>query len=77
MLAFSDGATVKLMLPAQDHKRLLAEDKGPNTGGMGAYCPCPFITDAELKYVEEEVLQRAVSGLKKDGTPFVGKFVRN
>jgi len=60
------------MLPAQDHKRLLAEDKGPNTGGMGAYCPCPFITEKELQMVEEQVLKRAVTGLKNDGMPFIG-----
>ncbi|XP_059475741.1 trifunctional purine biosynthetic protein adenosine-3 [Neocloeon triangulifer] len=72
VLAFTDGTNVRLMLPAQDHKRLMAEDRGPNTGGMGAYCPCPFITDEELKLVEEEVLKRAVAGLKSEGTPFVG-----
>ncbi|CAB3361816.1 Hypothetical predicted protein [Cloeon dipterum] len=72
VLAFSDGKNVKLMLPAQDHKRLMAEDQGPNTGGMGAYCPCPFITESELKLVEEQVLQKAIDGLRSEGTPFIG-----
>ena len=41
LLAFSDGITLRTMLPAQDHKRLMDGDRGPNTGGMGAYAPAP------------------------------------
>jgi phosphoribosylamine-glycine ligase len=73
VLGFSDGKTVLAMLPAQDHKRLLAGDQGPNTGGMGAYCPAPFITSQELQDVEQNILTRAVAALTKEGTPFVGK----
>ncbi|KXJ75023.1 hypothetical protein RP20_CCG012488 [Aedes albopictus] len=72
VLAFVDSKTVRVMLPAQDHKRLQNEDRGPNTGGMGAYCPCPIITQEELKMVTREVLQRAVDGLRKEGIKYNG-----
>lgn len=72
VLAFTDGETVSLMPPAQDHKRLGEGDTGPNTGGMGAYCPCPLITQDELERVKEEVILRAVQGLKKEGIDYVG-----
>lgn len=72
LLAFVDGATVRVMRPAQDHKRLGDGDAGPNTGGMGAYCPCPLISDAQLCTATAEVLQRAADGLLEDGIHFRG-----
>ncbi|XP_058449631.1 trifunctional purine biosynthetic protein adenosine-3 [Malaya genurostris] len=72
VLAFVDSNTVRVMLPAQDHKRLRNEDLGPNTGGMGAYCPCPIIKAHELEIVTREVLQRAVDGLRKEGIKYNG-----
>ncbi|GAB1600532.1 trifunctional purine biosynthetic protein adenosine-3-like [Argonauta hians] len=71
-LAFTDGKTVAMMPPAQDHKRLKEGDSGPNTGGMGAYCPYPKITESELKVIKDSVLQKAVDGLRSEGMPFVG-----
>lgn len=71
-LAFSDGSTVSMMPPAQDHKQLNNGDSGPNTGGMGAICPFPMISDTDLETVRQAVLQRAVDGMKKEGFPFVG-----
>lgn len=74
MLAFTDGNTISVMPPAQDHKRIGEGDTGPNTGGMGAYCPCPLITQDDLTKVKEQVLQRAIDGLKKEGIKYCGKF---
>lgn len=72
VLAFVDSKTVRVMLPAQDHKRLQNEDRGPNTGGMGAYCPCPIIKPQQLEVVTREVLQRAVDGLRKECIKYNG-----
>ncbi|XP_045536495.1 trifunctional purine biosynthetic protein adenosine-3 isoform X1 [Papilio machaon] len=72
VLAFTDGETVSMMPPAQDHKRVGEGDTGPNTGGMGAYCPCPLITRDQLADVQDQVLQRAVDGLKAEGIKYVG-----
>ena len=59
------------MLPVQDHKRLLDGDQGPNTGGMGTFCPY-HLTDDDMNYIREHVLQKAVDGLAKEKCPFVG-----
>lgn len=72
VLAFCDGESVRLMPAAQDHKRLLDDDLGPNTGGMGAYAPAPLATPELLDLVEREVLLPALSGLAARGAPYVG-----
>lgn len=72
VLAFADTQTVRLMLPAQDHKRLKNRDQGPNTGGMGAYCPCPLINAEMLEMVKNQVLQQAVDGLRSEGINYRG-----
>jgi phosphoribosylamine--glycine ligase len=72
VLAFTDGVTVRVMPPAQDHKRLLDGDRGPNTGGMGAYAPAPVATPELLEEVTRTILQPAVDGLRNEGRPFVG-----
>uniref|UniRef100_UPI00398EC422 trifunctional purine biosynthetic protein adenosine-3 isoform X2 n=1 Tax=Pristiophorus japonicus TaxID=55135 RepID=UPI00398EC422 len=71
-LCFSDGITVACMPPAQDHKRLLDGDQGPNTGGMGAYCPVPQVSKNVLQKIKENVLQKTVDGMRQEGTPYVG-----
>ena len=72
LLAFTDGTTVIPMVSAQDHKRLLDGDEGPNTGGMGAYAPAPIFTNDLLNEAVEKVLQPAVDGLRNEGRKFVG-----
>ncbi len=74
LLAFTDGKTVRAMPPAQDHKRLLDGDRGPNTGGMGAYAPVPCaICQPELiEHLTRTVLQPTIDGLRDEGLPFVG-----
>lgn len=71
-LCFSDGAAVSPMPPAQDHKRLQDGDQGPNTGGMGAYCPTPQVSTELLQQIRETVLQRTVDGMREEGAPYVG-----
>ena len=72
LMAFTDGTTVVPMISAQDHKRLLDGDNGPNTGGMGAYAPAPIFTNDLLQEVIEKILQPAVDGLRNEGRKFVG-----
>jgi len=70
--AISDGKTALPLIAAQDHKRAFDGDKGPNTGGMGAYSPAPVFTDEILATVMEKIIQPTVYGMAKDGHPFVG-----
>jgi phosphoribosylamine--glycine ligase len=72
LMAFTDGMYVVPMLPAQDHKRLLDGDQGPNTGGMGAYAPTPIFTESVMEEAVNLVLRRAVDGMRLEGAPFVG-----
>ena len=70
--AISDGKYALPLIAAQDHKRAFDGDKGPNTGGMGAYSPTPVFGEAEIKTVMEKIIQPTVYGMEKDGHPFVG-----
>ncbi|HKO31941.1 MAG TPA: phosphoribosylamine--glycine ligase [Nitrospiraceae bacterium] len=72
VMAFTDGRTVVPMLPAQDHKRLGDGDTGPNTGGMGAYCPAPLGSMTLCEQVTRQVLYPAVEALSRMGCPFQG-----
>ncbi|KAF5292718.1 hypothetical protein FQR65_LT11186 [Abscondita terminalis] len=72
VLAFCDGKTVRPMLPSQDHKRIFDGDQGGNTGGMGAYCPCPLLNEDDMKRVTEQILQPTVDGFLKENLKFVG-----
>jgi phosphoribosylamine--glycine ligase len=72
LFAICDGKDYKLLPAAQDHKRLLDGDKGPNTGGMGAYAPTPLIDDALYQKIEERVIKPTLVGMQKEGMPFEG-----
>lgn len=72
LLAFCDGKSLAVMPAAQDHKRLLDHDKGPNTGGMGTYAPVPCLSQDQIDWVKEAVLQPAVDGLREEGMPYIG-----
>jgi phosphoribosylamine--glycine ligase len=72
VLAITDGRTIVTLPPAQDHKPAYDGDKGPNTGGMGAYCPTPLVTDDMLHWVEEHVLVPTVHAMKRARQPFRG-----
>ncbi|ARK28708.1 phosphoribosylamine--glycine ligase [Halalkalibacter krulwichiae] len=72
LMAFVREDTVIPMIGAQDHKRALDGDQGPNTGGMGAYSPVPQFSEADVLEAVEKVLQPTANALIKEGTPFTG-----
>ncbi|MBC8869400.1 MAG: phosphoribosylamine--glycine ligase [Planctomycetes bacterium] len=72
VLAITDGRTILTLPPAQDHKPAHDGDTGPNTGGMGAYCPAPLVDGEMLHWIEEHVLVPTVHALKRGRTPFKG-----
>ena len=72
ILAITDGRTILTLPPAEDHKRAHDGDAGPNTGGMGAYCPTPSIDEKTLAWVDEHVLVPTVHVMKRQRNPFRG-----
>ncbi len=72
ILAIVDGSTIVPLEPAQDHKAAYDDDKGPNTGGMGAYSPTPLVTPQLLDEIIEKVLVPTVHTMKREGRPFRG-----
>jgi phosphoribosylamine---glycine ligase len=72
ILAFTDGRTIVPLLSSQDHKRLRDGDRGPNTGGMGAYAPAPLITPALAREIDRKVLIPLVHALNRDQRPYRG-----
>ena len=71
-ICFTDGERVRLLAAAQDHKRIFDGDRGPNTGGMGAFSPTPNVTPAVAEMVERDVLLPAVREMARRGRPFRG-----
>lgn len=72
LLVFSDGRTVAPMPPAQDHKRIFEGDRGPNTGGMGAYAPTTICPPATVELILDTIIRPTIAGLAEEGTPYVG-----
>jgi phosphoribosylamine--glycine ligase len=72
LMAFVDGEVVVPMVPAQDHKPAYDGDKGPNTGGMGAYSPVPQMSEAEVEAAVQTVLLPTAKAMIKEGRPFTG-----
>ena len=68
----ADGGTFRWLLTAQDHKRIYDHDEGPNTGGMGAYCPAPFVDDKLLAEIEARILVPTVHAMRRAKVPFQG-----
>lgn len=70
--ALCDGETAIPLATAQDHKRVFDHDEGPNTGGMGAYSPTPFVTPEVHDQIMSRIIQPTVAGMKQRGMPFRG-----
>jgi phosphoribosylamine--glycine ligase len=72
ILALVDGRTIWVLDPAQDHKQVGEGDKGPNTGGMGAYCPAPVVDRPTLEVIEREIFVPTIDALRRDGIEYRG-----
>lgn len=72
VFAVCDGTRAIPMIAAQDHKRLMDGDQGPNTGGMGAFAPVPWVTSELMEAIQETILNPVVAQLKQEGVPYQG-----
>ncbi|MBM3322811.1 phosphoribosylamine--glycine ligase [candidate division WOR-3 bacterium] len=72
IIGLSDGSVCRFLPPSQDHKRLLDDDLGPNTGGMGAYASAPVVTSQVLRAVEQQVFEPLLAGLHRHGIDYRG-----
>ncbi|MFC1715614.1 phosphoribosylamine--glycine ligase [Candidatus Poribacteria bacterium] len=71
-IAFTDGKTIVPMSSSQDHKPIYDGDRGPNTGGMGAYSPAPVVTDEVHDLIMESVMKPTIAGMAAEGRPYKG-----
>jgi phosphoribosylamine--glycine ligase len=72
VLALMDGKNILILPPCQDHKRLSDNDEGPNTGGMGAFCPADTLSDTVMRQLETDVFVAAADALRRDEIDFKG-----
>lgn len=72
VFVLSDGHSTRILKAAQDHKRIGDGDTGPNTGGMGAYCPAPLITTDLMDRIDREIIQPTITGMQVRGCPYTG-----
>jgi phosphoribosylamine--glycine ligase len=72
VLCLTDGKNLAVLPAAQDHKAVFDDDEGPNTGGMGAYAPAPFMSVDLMQRVEREILRPAIAGMAKENRPYRG-----
>ncbi len=72
VLVLTDGENIAPLASAQDHKRLLDMDRGPNTGGMGAYSPCPFLSEEDFHKVLDRTVRPLLQRMAKEGRPYRG-----
>jgi phosphoribosylamine--glycine ligase len=71
-LAVTDGETVLPLAPAQDHKAIYEGDRGPNTGGMGAYSPAPLVTPELERVIMDTIMVPTIKAMDKEGRPYTG-----
>lgn len=72
IIGITDGKSIKLLSSSQDHKQLCDGDKGPNTGGMGAYCPVGFLDDNLLKSIKLNIINPTLEGIKQENMDYIG-----
>ena len=72
IIGLTDGKSIRLLPPAQDHKQVYDHDLGPNTGGMGAFCPAPFYTEKLAAEIDRLIIQPTLRGIQKDGLDYKG-----
>jgi phosphoribosylamine---glycine ligase len=70
--AVADGEHAALLSAAQDHKRIFDDDRGPNTGGMGAFAPSPLVDDTLRRRIVHEIVEPVLRGMREEGTPYRG-----
>ena len=72
ILAITDGFDFVLLPAAQDHKRIFDDDKGKNTGGMGAYAPTPFVNEKDIEVIAKEIIGPTLKAMREKKSPFIG-----